>query len=90
MFGKACATDENVWETRHDDIPHPDYPIKQKALALLAAIYGVEPRDAADAHFLERFVKDVSAPLHLWNMSQPGAIIADVEERRLRYCRAGT
>jgi uncharacterized protein len=85
MFGQACTASEDVWETRRNDIPRPDHQEKLKAFAVLAALYGIEPKHAIDPRFLERFIRDVSAPLHLWNLSAPRLILADLEERRLHY-----
>lgn len=85
VFGRACAAGEDVWETRGRDIPRPHREKKLKALAELAALYGVEPPAAAS--FLERFVRDVSAPLHRWDLSRPDAIVDDLEEGWLRYSK---
>ena len=85
MFGQACTANEDVWKTRRNDIPRPDHQEKLKAFALLAGLYGVEPQRTIRAKFLERFIRDVSAPLHLWDLSHPRVIVADLEERRLNF-----
>jgi len=88
IFGAACAADEDVWETRREDIPCPGRQAKLQAFALLATLYEAEGRGPGQAAFLDRFIRDVSAPLHLWNLCQPETIIAGLDQAHLRY--AGT
>lgn len=79
IFGRACAAGEDVWYTRRGDIPAPGQDDKHKAFALLASFYACVPHSGAPG----RFIEGVSAPLHLWNLRRPEAIIDDLERGRL-------
>lgn len=89
MFGAACMEDEDVWATRRQDIPRPGRQEKLRAFGLLATLYGVTAEFPAPRTFLDRFIRDVSAPLHLWDLSRPETIIASLDQGRLRYSGPG-
>lgn len=85
VYDHPCSAGENVWETRPQDLLLPAPGPKMEAFALLATLYGVELQHPPDPVFLRRFVMDVSAPLHMWNLNTSALILAELEQGMLHY-----
>lgn len=85
VYGTRCIGHEDVIALRPGDILYPDNDVKKKALLLLSTLYNVNSELIVDELFLKKFIMDVSAPIHLWDISCVDKLLFQLENNMLHY-----
>ncbi|WP_051272626.1 YkgJ family cysteine cluster protein [Fundidesulfovibrio putealis] len=83
IFGAPCRDGGNVWELRRADIPFPDPEIRLQGLRVLASLSGVPAEDMTPG-WLEDFLKQVSPPLHSWDLRSPRGLLALLDDAQVQ------